>query len=613
MQKSTYQAHNVTGKGAFRCLIVGLLLVFLLAGCGKNPSDPTAESGSAQDTAPASVPEETQAELSVTDLLKAVVTLKDDMETVLDDIQENNLDAAKAKIDSISEKTQTIRTSLDVTMNNLGDSLPSLQTQLKGIQDLLDLLDLATEKVLKPTMEQLQEYPFSDLRSGDGVSTKLLCDYLDFAESLMPDVEVLVEQANSVDFSLVDSEGKIAGYLETANEMLEMYHMDSAVFARLKSVFGADGDRLYVVAAQNSAEIRASGGFPGAVGTIRIQDGVLVLEDFKKVYSVLSSYTPAEAKVTNTESRLFHGGLSAPRDADYCPDFERVAYIWALGYEAAQREHVDGVISVTPCVVQRLLAAMEKEIKLFDGTVLDGENAVKVLQHDLYFKYFGRDYVPARETVSDQLFADAAKKTMQKLMENMDLSDMTKYLSVAKDSFADRTLMLWMEDEAEQAIIQKLGWNGGLNTDPENPQAGVYYSCTVASKMGWFLVMDIEVGDRVKNEDGSYTYPMTVTLSNAITQDELHSAGSYITGGAGGAIGGSAYFFAPAGGTVSDFTASNNITIRTDTYHDLELGYTGSFHIRADTPVTVTYNVTTAPGVETPLTISQTPTVQAYH
>ena len=173
--------------------------------------------------------------------------------------------------------------------------------------------------------------------------------------------------------------------------------------------------------------------------------------------------------------------------------------------------------------------------------------------------------------------------------------------------------MLWMEDEGDQAILAKLGWNGGLNTDPENPQAGIYYNCTVASKMGWFLIMDTEIGERVKNEDGSYTYPITVTFSNDMTKEELRSASSYITGGNGGAIGGSAYFFAPAGGTVSDFSTSNSISVQLETYHDLQLGYMHIFNIYTNKPVTVTYNVTTAPGVETPLTISKTPTTQEYH
>lgn len=590
-------------------LTVSLLFTVLLVGC----ANPFARDSMEETNSDVQTQEETKEELSVTELLKAVITLKDNVEAALDDIKSGELTSAQLKVESVSQKTQTIRGSLELTMEDIGDSFPSLQVQLENIQDILNLLDLTSETILNPLIEQMQAHPISEMRLGDGINTKLICNYLDFAESLMPNVDSLVEQANRVDISLVDSEGKLAEYLEKANSLLEIYHSDSSIFASLKAIFGADEDRLYLVAAQNSAEIRASGGFPGAMGTMRIQDGVLIFEDFKKVYDVLSTYTPAAANITSTETNLFHGGLSAPRDADYCPDFERVAYIWALGYEAAQGEHLDGVISMTPSVVQKLLSAMGEEIKLFDGTILTGDNAVKVLQHDIYFKYFSNDYVSGREIISDQLFADTAKKTMQKLMENLEFSDLAQYVSIARECFQDRTLMLWMDDEAEQTIIAGLGWNGGLNTDPENPQAGIYYNCTVASKMGWFLIIDTQIGDRVQNEDGSYTYPITVTFSNDMTQEELHTASSYISGGNGGAITGSAYFFAPAGGTVSDFTTDNGLTIEIGEYHDMQLGYMRSFNIYSNKPVTVTYQVTTAPGVDMPLTLSMTPTTQEYH
>lgn len=275
-------------------------------------------------------------------------------------------------------------------------------------------------------------------------------------------------------------------------------------------------------------------------------------------------------------------------------------------------ENVDGVISMTPAIVQKLLAAIGEEITLFDGLVLDGSNAAKVLQHDLYFKYFGPEYVTNAAIVTDQLFADAAKKLVQKVMENLEPDDLMAYLSIAKDAFEDRTLMLWAKDEGEQALIRKLGWDASLNDDPRNPWAGVYFNCTIASKMGWYLAVDTQLGSGTPNEDGSYTYPMTVTFTNTITAEEVRSAQAYITSGAGGTYTGSAYFFAPAGGTVSDFQAPGAY-VQKDTYHDLELGFISSFSIAPGKSLTVTYNLTTAPGVDTVPVISRTPTMQEYH
>lgn len=600
----------------FRTIAAVLILGMMLtagAGCGKKEEDLHPDwLDQGMPTTPAT--EETVKELTVPELVKAILSLKKDTETVLDEVKAGETQTAREKLSSISQNTEAVRISLDRTIESLGDSMPSMREQMENAKELLNLLDMVREKLLAPAIGEMEKHPVSELKTESGINTRWLCGYLDFAGTLMPDIETIIEKANTVDLSLIDSDGDMEKYLEKANGLLEMYKKDSTVLNRLQAMLGQDGDRIYLLAAQNSAEIRASGGFPGAMGVIRIHDGVLVVEDFHKVYDVLSSYTPMQAEVTSVENNLFHGGLSAPRDADYCPDFERVACIWALGYEAEQKEHIDGVISATPALVQRLLAAMDKEVKLFDGTTLNGSNAVKVLQHDLYFDYFSNNnYIATRSVVSDQLFADAAKKTMQAIMEDMGMESLTGLLSVAKDSFEDRTLMLWMENAEEQEILRKMNWNGGLNTDPENPQAGIYYNCTVASKMGYFLVRNVEIGEGVANSDGSYTYPMTVTFSNDITAEEIQAASSYITGGVGGSISGSAYFFAPAGGSVSDFTVSSGANVELHTYHDLQLGYLRPFQIRNDKPVVVQYNLTTAPGVDAPLTLSMTPTVQEYH
>lgn len=587
------------------------MLVSMMAGCAEETPAPSSQASQPVDQTEAQTEPTESGEMSVTDLLKTALTLKSDMETALDGILEGETEDAQKILDAIPQTCADVRTSLDKTLENMGESLPSLQEQLMNLKELLSLIETASDTILRPLAVQIAENPLSDLSTGDGIAIAPLCEYIDFAESLMDDISALIEQANSVDLSLIDGDGELSEYLEEANELLSLYRADPTVFAKAKAMLGADGDRLYLIAAQNSAEIRASGGFPGAMGTVQIKDGVLYMGEFERVYDILSSYTPAGGNVTAVENNLFYGGLTAPRDADFCPDFERVAYIWSLGYESRQGSAIDGVISVTPCVLQRLLAAIDAEVELFDGTRINGENAVQILQHDLYFQYFAGSYVYNATTITDDLFADAAKKSFEVLTQNLSFSDLKEYLSVAKDSVEDRTLMLWMADEEEQTILQTLGCHGGLNTDPEQPQAGVYFSCTAASKMGMFLVMDTEMGERVKNEDGSYTYPITVTLKNSITQEELQSAYSYITGGSS-AICSALYVFAPAGGTIGDVTVSNGLSVSMETYHDLQLGYIRNLNIYPDKPVTVTYYVTTAPGVETELTFSKTPTIQDY-
>ena len=596
------------------CLTALAMSFILLCGCAAREAEINRLSNkNAEIQVDNTAPAQTQPkELSVTDLLKAVLTLKGDLEQSVEDMKEQNLDSAAGRLAAAKEKTDTVRRSLEATITNLGGDMPAVQKQLENIQNILDLIDTLNGQILQPATDMLRANPLDGLSTPDGVRVDALGKYIDFVGGLMPAVEDLVVQAQTVDLSVVDADGDLRNKLAQAEELVSLYQKNPDVLTALKAMLGVDGNRTYLLAAQNSAEIRASGGFPGAMGVLRIQDGILTMQDFKRVYDVLSSYTPIEAQVTNQETNLFHGGLSAPRDADYCPDFERVAYIWALGFEVRQKEAVDGVISMTPVLVQRLLDVMDEEITLFDGLTMDGSNACRVLQYDLYYKYFGREYVANRTVLSDQLFADAAKKTMLLLLDHQDGEELTGYLDVAGESMDDRTMMIWMKDEEEQAIIRKLGWDGGLNSDPEKPEAGVYVNCSIASKMGIFLEMDTQVGERTLNSDGSYTYPITVTFHNSMTREEVNQASSYITGGAGGVFSGSAYIFAPAGGTVSNFASESQIYIREDIYHDLALGYLRSLCIRPGQSLTITYDITTAPGVETELTFSKTPTIQDY-
>ena len=64
----------------------------------------------------------------------------------------------------------------------------------------------------------------------------------------------------------------------------------TAVFTKDKAGLWTDGsDKVYLLAAQNTAEIRAAGGFPGSIGTIRVEDGVMSIGDFNPVNDVLAT------------------------------------------------------------------------------------------------------------------------------------------------------------------------------------------------------------------------------------------------------------------------------------------------------------------------------------
>lgn len=582
-----------------------VLLIALAAILGFSSADANEEGKTTEDNLAK------QLVLSVIeDKAKSVMT---ELKLAVKDILAENPESARQRVHTISDEINSLRGPLETGITLLKATAPSKAKKLEDAQVLLDVAEVGLQDIMLPAIDLMEAYPISALKVGEGFNTRLIGQYLDFAESVMPTAEALLEKVNSVDLSFLGEEvASYLSYLELANKVMAFYREDPSALPLLKSMLGAEADRFYVIAVQNPAEIRASGGFPGSMGTIRIQDGVLTVGSFTSVVNMMSKATPRGITITKEEVQLFHhlSSINDPRDADLCPDFERVGHIWAMACQEMLRQPVDGVIAVSPHIVQRLLKVMGEEIELFDGTVLNGDNALKVLLHDIYFAYFGKNYVANATTVSDELFEEAAKKTLEKLTGDISVSRLLGYLPVLKASIEDRTLMVWMEDEREQALMKRLDCDGGLNQDPSNPEAGVYFNMVLASKMGWYVLMDTCMEAPTRNEDGSYTYPVTVTFYNIAEKEEIKQARSYISGGLNGALYGVGFFFAPAGGTVSDFSASNGQAIRIMTYHGLELGFMEKFRLNPGEPVTVTYLVTTAPGVETPLKFSKTPTAQ---
>ena len=323
---------------------------------------------------------------------------------------------------------------------------------------------------------------------------------------------------------------------------------------------------------------------------------------------------PESVQVTEHEKTIFSSWMRLSRDVCYNPDFERVGSIWAHSYESRNGIHVDGVISLTPVIIQKVLKCTGG-VTLSDGTELNGDNATKVLQKELYYKYLSNrtdtnmsnanDYV-------DALFAETAKLVMSKFVSEFDYKMISQYAQIFTDGGKDRTILMWMEDEKAQTYVREAGCSGGLNHDKEHPQAGVYFSCSYASKMGWFINLDTQIGDSVVNTDGSRTYDMTVVMSNAIVKNDIYKAGEYILGAQNGGIKGFIHLFAPEGGTISDITTSNSMKMVLDEYEGLQLAYNLDFVVYADKPITIKYKVTTAPGVDEPLTVSRTPTLQEY-
>lgn len=550
------------------------------------------------------------AKREISALKQQAVVLKADLKNVLSALKAQDADSTFAACDELDIALDNINATLDKPLWKMVYKVPKFKGYIDSVEKLLSLVDEASNDIARPTAAVFEEYPLSELKVDDGFNITIINAYLSLLEDIEPKIDDIVYSMNQVNLPM-GLNSMISDYSAQIASMTGSYDNLKEFLPLFKTFIGDGSDRTYLLAAQNSSEIRASGGFPGSVGTIRIRDGILKIGEFSSVYNVLATYTPSAAGITDDELELFGSWMNGPRDACFDPDFERVAYIWALAYEQKNSEHVNGVVSLTPAIIQGMLEYIGN-VTLSDGTELTSDNATKVLQYDLYYKYLNANASSTAGDYVDDLFAETAKATMAKLVSDFDVKKAGDYYKVFSDGAKNRTVMMWMEDEEEQELVKNAGCSGGLNEDPENPETGVYFSFSDPCKLGWFLDIDTEISEPVVNEDGTRTYDVTATYGNVLSNADKVNAGTYILGSYGGTITGYIHIFAPAGGTISDIKASNGGRMYLGSYHDLDVAYMFGNSIAPGSQITVTYKVTTAAGVTTPLGVNSTPTLQKY-
>ena len=160
-------------------------------------------------------------------------------------------------------------------------------------------------------------------------------------------------------------------------------------------------------------------------------------------------------------------------------------------------------------------------------------------------------------------------------------------------------------------MILWAGCAGGLCHDRDDPKAGIYTSGFIACKLGWWLGIYPTVSESVVNEDGSRSYDITVTVENTLTWDEYnHASVDFITAGSG-SYGLYTHFFAPEGGSISNFTANKEHWRDRFEYEGLQ-NIRAAYYLDPGRSIVFSYTVTTAPGVDAPLGLSMTPTLQNY-
>ncbi|QIK65371.1 DUF4012 domain-containing protein [Nocardioides sp. HDW12B] len=310
----------------------------------------------------------------------------------------------------------------------------------------------------------------------------------------------------------------------------------------LPSMLGGEGERRYLVAFQNNAEVRATGGMPGSLVTLTARDGRLEMG---------RSLTPAAfegngriVEPTPAELELFQPRYFVSGRPTFNPDFPRNSELYEAWWKTTGRDPIDGVITIDPVALSYLLD-YTGPITLRDGQVLTRANTVDVMLRDSYANLSIQE--------QDKFFADAARTIFDTMIQaDGSAADLVAALSRGID---ERRVAVWSARPEEQDRLAGEDIAAELPQETGRPEIGFYVNGEKGDKLGYYLHVDTAVTPGpCDEEDQRMVVDVTMRSSAPATGLPDYVYGDRLPGLPAAGMRNRVYLYAPTGGRVDALT-----------------------------------------------------------
>ncbi|OGI22306.1 MAG: hypothetical protein A2808_00905 [Candidatus Moranbacteria bacterium RIFCSPHIGHO2_01_FULL_55_24] len=232
--------------------------------------------------------------------------------------------------------------------------------------------------------------------------------------------------------------------------LLTSFDQNEAVFEEL---LGGNGPRKYLFLLQNNHELRATGGFIGTYALLDMNDGVV------RQFFVDGIFNPdgqlKENIVPPKPLQKVSAGWSL-HDSNWFPDFPTSAEKAIFFYEKTGGPTVDGVITLTPEVMQKLLVITGPITLEKYGLTVDSENFIPVIQEQVEERYDREENKPK------QVLADLSMKLFERVFALQDEKTLYRMADALIQGLNEKHVLLYARDHEAQALIDASGWSGRM-------------------------------------------------------------------------------------------------------------------------------------------------------
>ena len=395
--------------------------------------------------------------------------------------------------------------------------VPWLGPNFSAVSDVAEIADDVAADALVPVLEAAGELDLASLGLSGGV-----IDLTPFAaiEPSLADATDTLSAAE--DRALrIDADATLPPLADAVREMRSTVTQAATVVgslhgaaALLPSMLGAEGPRNYVIAMQNNAELRSSGGIIGAIALLHAESGRITLVQQASVPDFPALDTPIP--LSESTVALFEDQPGRyMQNLTSIPDFTEAGPAIATRWQERFGQTVDGVIAVDAVMTENLLAATGP--LSFGPFNVTKETVVSLLLSEIYAA------VPDPRA-QDEIFSQAAGVLLSAALTKADPKDLVAALAESADQGRIR---IWSAHEDEETLLSSSSLGGALPTDDTETHVGVLFNDTTGGKMDYYT--DAAISTSIGTCDGKPTTQVRVTWTNNAPADAATSLPPYVT------------------------------------------------------------------------------------
>jgi hypothetical protein len=267
-----------------------------------------------------------------------------------------------------------------------------------------------------------------------------------------------------------------------------------------KELLGGNGPRKYLFLFQNNQEMRATGGFIGSYGLLDIKNGRVKNFFIDGIFNPDGQFRDRVVPPLPIQKISVNWSL---HDSNWFPDFPKSAEKAILFYEKTGGPTVDGVITLTPTIMVRLLEITGPIEMPEYGLVLTSDNFIAETQNEVEVDYDKQDNRPKK------ILSDFAPVVLDKIFNAEDWKKMLEAVNVITTGLGEKHILLYSNNNEVEKIISDQGWSGEI-LDTQRDFLSVINTNINGYKTDGVIKESIEQQSEIKS-DGTIIDTVTIT------------------------------------------------------------------------------------------------------